>query len=348
MKKVKVAVIGCGSIARKRHLPEYNSNTHVEIVAVCDIVENRAVQMAEEYGATPFTDYKEMLELEEVDAVSVCLPNYLHAAVTITALNAQKHVLCEKPMAISIEEAEAMNKAAETNQKKLMIAHNQRFVSSHQKAKQLIDSGSLGKIYSFRTTFGHGGPENWSIDGSSSWFFNKKEAFVGAMGDLGVHKADLIRYLIGEVEEVGAFVQTSAKEDASVDDNAVCILKMKSGIIGTLTASWSYVSGNDNSTVIYCEKGILQLENDSEYSLIVDYKNGESVHYKLDKIQTNEAQGQTNTHVIDHFIESIIFDQEPLITGVEGLKSLQVILAALEANETNTISKIGSITSSVY
>ena len=348
MKKVKVAVIGCGSIARKRHLPEYNSNTHVEIVAVCDIVENRAVQMAEEYGAIAFTDYKEMLELEEVDAVSVCLPNYLHAAVTITALNAQKHVLCEKPMAISIEEAEAMNKAAETNQKKLMIAHNQRFVSSHQKAKQLIDSGSLGKIYSFRTTFGHGGPENWSIDGSSSWFFNKKEAFVGAMGDLGVHKADLIRYLIGEVEEVGAFVQTSAKEDASVDDNAVCILKMKSGIIGTLTASWSYVSGNDNSTVIYCEKGILQLENDSEYSLIVDYKNGESVHYKLDKIQTNEAQGQTNTHVIDHFIESIIFDQEPLITGVEGLKSLQVILAALEANETNTISKIGSITSSVY
>ncbi|MCA1011452.1 Gfo/Idh/MocA family protein [Halobacillus halophilus] len=348
MTKIKVAVIGCGSIARKRHLPEYNLNAQVEIVAVCDIVESRAVQMAEDYGAIAFTDYKEMLELKEVDAVSVCLPNYLHASVTITALNAQKHVLCEKPMATSIEEAEAMNEAAETNQKKLMIAHNQRFVSSHQKAKQLIDCGSLGKVYSFRTTFGHGGPENWSIDGSTSWFFNKKEAFVGAMGDLGVHKADLIRYLLGEVAEVGAFVETSAKEGTSVDDNAVCILKMTSGIIGTLTASWSYVSGSDNSTVIYCEKGVLQLENDPDYSLKVDYKNGESVHHKLDKIQTNEAQGQTNTHVIDHFIESIISDQNPLITGLEGLKSLEVILTALEANERNTISKIGSSTSSVY
>ncbi|SDO13204.1 Gfo/Idh/MocA family protein [Halobacillus aidingensis] len=342
MGNFKVGVIGCGSIAQKRHLPEYQANENVEIVAVCDVVESRAEEMAQKYGAKAYTDYKEVLKLEEVDAISVCLPNYLHASVTIDALNEGKHVLCEKPMAVSLEEAQAMNHAAEWNQKTLMIAHNQRFVSSHQKAKTIIENGNLGNIYSFRTTFGHGGPENWSIDGASSWFFDKEKAFVGAMGDLGVHKADLIRYLLGDVSEIGAFVQTSAKENTDVDDNAVCILKMDSGLIGTLTASWSYVSGNDNSTVIYGEKGMMELENDPDYSLKVTYKNGESVHYSLDKIQTNEAGGQTTTHVIDHFVESVLNERPPLITGEEGMKSLQVILSALEANETKQMIKVSS------
>ncbi|PEC57418.1 Gfo/Idh/MocA family protein, partial [Bacillus wiedmannii] len=115
--------------------------------------------------------------------------------------------------------------------------HNQRFVASHQKAKQLIKSGAIGKIYSFRTAFGHSGPETWSVDGKESWFFKKEEAFLGAMGDLGVHKADLIRYILNEeITEVGAFVETSAKTFSNVDDCAVCILKSESGIIGTLAA----------------------------------------------------------------------------------------------------------------
>jgi predicted dehydrogenase len=95
-----------------------------------------------------------------------------------------------------------------------MIGHNQRFVPSHQKAKQLIESGELGKIYSFRTAFGHSGPETWSVDGLESWFFKKDQAVIGAMGDLGVHKADLLRYILGEeFVEVGAFVETTAKKN---------------------------------------------------------------------------------------------------------------------------------------
>src|SRR5690625_2861309 len=119
----------------------------------------------------------------------------------------------EKPKATSREEAEQMIAAAEKSGTKLMIAHNQRFVSSHEKAREIIASGSIGKIYSFRTAFGHGGPEGWSIDGRDSWFFNKEKAFIGAMGDLGVHKTDLIRYLLGEdIVEVAGFVESSAKE----------------------------------------------------------------------------------------------------------------------------------------
>jgi UDP-N-acetylglucosamine 3-dehydrogenase len=343
MKKLKVGVIGCGSIAKKRHLIEYAANPNVEIVAVCDVIPERVEETAMEYRAKSFINYKEVLAIPEIDVISICLPNSLHAPVSIDALNAGKHVLCEKPMATSKQEAEDMIDAARKNNKTLMIGHNQRFVASHQKAKQLIESGVIGKIYSFRTTFGHPGPEAWSIDGASSWFFNKEKAYIGALGDLGVHKADLVRYLLGEVTEIGAFVETSAKENTDVDDNAVCVVKTENGVIGTLVASWSYVSGGDNSTVIYGENAVLRLEDDPEYSLIVQYKNGETVKYELDKIQTNKAGGQTNSHVIDHFVDAILNNKSPLITGEEGKKSLEVILAALESNKTSKFIEINTL-----
>jgi UDP-N-acetylglucosamine 3-dehydrogenase len=338
MRKLKVAVIGCGSIAKYRHLQEYHLNNKVEIVAVCDVVEERAEEKAAQYGAKAFTDYKEVIKLEDVDAISVCLPNYLHAPVTIAALNAGKHVLCEKPMATSKKEAEDMIEAAKANDKKLMIAHNQRFVSSHQKAKEIIDLGKLGKIYSFRTAFGHPGPEDWGVDGAGSWFFNKEKAIMGAMGDLGVHKADLMRYLLGEFSEVGAFIETNAKQNTEVDDNAVCILRTENGVIGTLAASWAYLTGGgDNSTIIYGEKGTLRLEADPKYSLIEEYRDGSVVYHMLDKIQTNEDGGQSTSHVINHFVECIVHNKQPFITGEEGMKSLEIILAALESQETKRI-----------
>ncbi|WP_409253204.1 Gfo/Idh/MocA family protein [Bacillus sp. SCS-153A] len=341
MNKIKIGVVGCGSIAQHRHLPEYETNQHVEIVAVCDIVEDRVKKVAEKYEARAYTEYEELIADGEVEAISVCTPNYLHAPISVAALTAGKHVLCEKPMATSSEEAQEMIQAAEESGKKLMIAHNQRFVPSHQKARKLIESGEIGKIYSFRSAFGHGGPEGWSADGADSWFFKKEEAFIGAMGDLGVHKTDLLRYILGEeFAEVGSFIETSSKENADVDDTAVCVLKTESGIIGTLAASWSYVSKEDNSTIIYGEKAILRLEDDPVHSLVVQYANGEVVKYELGGIQTNEDGGQKNSHVIEQFVDSIVHDTETPVTGDEGMKSLQVVLAALESNETKQIVKI--------
>ncbi len=338
MTKLKIGVIGCGSIAQHRHLPEYQMNQQVELVAVCDINEERARQVAEKYGVKAYTNYEELLQSGEVEAVSVCTPNYLHAPISIAALQAGVHVLCEKPMATSSEEAEAMIEAAKQSGKKLMIAHNQRFVPSHQKAKQIIESGDIGKIYSFRTAFGHGGPEGWSADGKEGWFFKKEQAFIGAMGDLGVHKTDLIRYLLGEeITEVAAFVETSAKDFADVDDNAVCILKTEEGIIGTLAASWAYTAGEDNSTIIYGEKAVLRLEDDPAYSLIVQYTNGETTKYELGQIQSNAEGAQHNSYVVEQFVNSILHNQNPPVNGEEGMKSLEVILAALKSHETKQI-----------
>ncbi len=341
MSRLKIGVIGCGTIARLRHLPEYAANKDVEITAVCDIVENRVKEIAEMYSAKAYTNYEELLSDKSIDAISVCLPNYLHAVVSIAASKAGKHVLCEKPMATSREEAQQMIEAASATNKKLMIGHNQRFVPSHEKARQLIASGEVGKIFSFRTAFGHPGPEGWSIDGRNSWFFNKEQAFIGAMGDLGVHKTDLIRYLLGEeFVEVAGFVETNAKKDTDIDDNAVCILKSESGIIGTLAASWAYTAQSDNSTIIYGEKAILRLEDDPEYSLIVQFTNGEVVKYALGAIQSNEEGGQHTSHVIDHFVAAIVNDTDVLVPGEEGLKSLEVVLAALKSYQNKTIEKI--------
>ncbi|UJW56352.1 Gfo/Idh/MocA family oxidoreductase [Bacillus sp. A116_S68] len=341
MRQLKIGVIGCGSIAKHRHLIEYAQNEQVEIVAVCDIVKERAAEFAALYEAKAYTNYEELIANKEIDAVSVCTPNYLHAPMSIAALNAGQHVLCEKPMATSKAEAEAMIEAAKASGKKLMIAHNQRFVPAHQKARQFIEQGELGKIYSFRTAFGHGGPEGWSADGADSWFFKKEEAFIGALGDLGVHKTDLLRFILDEeFVEVGAFVETSSKKKADVDDTAVCVLKSQSGIIGTLAASWSYVSQEDNATVIYGERGIMRLLDDPVDSLVIHYQNGEVAKYELGQIQTNEAGGQTSSGVIDRFVSSIMNQQESPVSGVEGLRSLQVVLAALESQETSKIIKI--------
>jgi UDP-N-acetylglucosamine 3-dehydrogenase len=157
------------------------------------------------------------------------------------------------------------------------------------------------------------------------------------MGDLGVHTADLMRYLLGEFTEVGAFIETNAKQNTDVDDNAVCILRTDNGIIGTLTASWAYVTGGDNSTIIYGEKGTLRLEDNPKYSLIEEYRDGSVIYHKLDKIQTNEEGGQSTSHVISHFVECILEKNQPLISGEEGLKSLEIILASLKSQETKQI-----------
>ncbi|MFS0559846.1 Gfo/Idh/MocA family oxidoreductase [Terribacillus sp. 179-K 1B1 HS] len=334
MKTLRVGVVGLGSIARNRHLPELEQNPYTEITAVCDVVPSRSEEIAKAYHATAYTEYEELIEDPRIDAVIVCAANHLHAPVSIAALEAGKHVLCEKPMATTLEEADEMIAAQKASGKLLLIAHNQCFVPSHQKARKMIQNGELGRIYSFRTTFGHGGPEQWSIDGKNSWFFDKDKAYIGALGDLGVHKSHLIEFLLGEpIQEVAAFVDTLAKPYADVDDNAVAVLRTKSGIIGTLTASWSYVAEEDNSTIIYGEKGVIRLEDSPDYSLVVEYQNGDRSNHSLGAIQTNDAQTQSNSGVVDAFASCVLNNASDCpITAEKGRSALAVILAALDSN----------------
>ncbi|AJY74380.1 Gfo/Idh/MocA family protein [Paenibacillus beijingensis] len=330
MDKIKVAVIGCGAIAQRRHIPEYASNPNVELVAFADPVIERAQLMAETYGGSSYASFEELLANEKVDAVSVCTPNYLHAPMTVAAANAGAHVLVEKPMASSEEEAQQMIEAARRSGVYLMVGHNQRLMPPHVKAKEILESGRLGKVLTFRTSFGHPGPEGWSVDGRDSWFFRKDEAVMGAMGDLGVHKSDFIRYLLNdEVAEIAGFVGTIHKEGTDVDDNAVCILRMKSGAIGTLVASWTQYKGGDNSTVLWCEHGVIKIGTVDGDEVIVEKTDGGVETYKVGAMATNEKQVPSG--VIDAFVESIVTQTPPTISGEEGLRSLKVILAAFKS-----------------
>ncbi|MFD1137451.1 Gfo/Idh/MocA family protein [Paenibacillus urinalis] len=339
MTKIKVAVFGCGAIAERRHIPEYAANEQVELVAFADPIIERAEKMAETYGGKGYASYEELLANEEVDAVSVCTPNYLHASMAIAAANAGKHVLVEKPMACTAEEGEQMIEAAKKNGVFLMVGHNQRLMPPHVKAKELLESGKLGKVLTFRTSFGHPGPEAWSVDGADSWFFRKEEAIMGAMGDLGVHKSDFIRYLLNdEVSEVAGFISTLHKEGTEVDDNATCILRMKSGAVGTLVASWTQYKGGDNSTVLWCENGVMKIGTVEGDEVIVELTNGTVETYKVGAMATNEKQVPSG--VIDAFVESIVTNTPPSISGEEGLKSLNVILAAFESQKTGQIIKL--------
>jgi predicted dehydrogenase len=333
----KVGVIGCGKIAQVRHIPEYAENRQVELAAYYDLNIDRARKIAQKYGGKVYSSVAELLADPTIDAVSVCTANTSHAEISIAALKAGKHVLCEKPMATTLEDCEAMVKTARETGKFLMVGQNQRLARAHVKAKELIQEGLIGEIVSFRTTFGHGGPETWSIDpGKNVWFFDKNKAALGVMADLGIHKTDLIHFITGQtVVETTARLVTLDKHDASgnligVDDNAFCIYRLSGGAVGTMTASWTHYGAEDNSTVFYGTKGIMRIYDDPEFSIKVTTREGDKILYQTDRIQTND--NQTKSGIIDAFVQSLVEDREPEISGAEVLKTMRVIFASIESS----------------
>lgn len=333
MKKIRVGVIGCGSIAKHRHIAEYEAHDGVELVAFCDPVVERAKAFAKIHNGRAYIDYEEMLQKEQLDAVSVCTPNAIHAPASLAALKANVHVLCEKPMSVSDEEAQEMIRVANEHNRFLMIGHNQRLMPPHVKAKKILQEGRLGRVLTFYTAFSHGGPEGWSADGVDSWFFRKEQAFVGAMGDLGVHKIDLLMWLIDEkITEISAMLERFQKP-GNVDDNAVMVARTQSGSIGSIVASWTHSPGEDNSTTLYCENGILRIGTDPIDQVIVEYRDGSVERHQVGQMATNEEDGQVSSGIIDAFLDSICTETKPLVPGEEGRKALQVVLAALQSAE---------------
>ena len=336
---INIGILGCGKIAQVRHIPEYAENPDVKLVGFYNPTKSRAEDMAAKYGGLAYDTAEELLANPEIDAVSVCAANYAHAALSIQALNAGKHVLCEKPMATTLADCEAMVDCAKKNGKFLMIGHNQRLAKAHMEAKRLIDEGLIGNIITFRTSFGHGGPETWAIKpGKDTWFFDKSKAAMGAMADLGVHKTDLIQYLTGQrVVRTTARLVTLDKrgEDGEligVDDNAVCIYEMSGGAFGTMTASWTYYGAEDNSTVLYGTKGIMRIYDDPAHSIVVKLADGTMQTYDVEQIQTND--NQTKSGVIDLWVDCLKNNRAPEISGESALYAMRAVFASIESSQT--------------
>ena len=333
---VKAAIIGCGKIAQVRHIPEYLEHQAVNLVGFYDLNEKRAEELAEKYGGKAYGSVEELLADPQIDAVSICTANHTHAELTIKALKAGKHVLCEKPMAITLEECQRMVECAEENHRKLLIGQNQRLTRTHQIARKLIADGEIGNVLSFQTSFQHSGPESWSVDaGKNTWFFQKKAAAMGVMGDLGIHKTDLIQYLLDDqIVEVTAEFSTLDKcyengEKIDVEDQALCIYQMKNGAVGTMRASWVCYGQEDNSTIIYGSDGVMKIYCDPRYSLQIEKKDGEHILYE--KIQTNADQ--TSSGVITEFIRSIEEDTASVLDGKQIVNSMKGVFAAIQSNQ---------------
>lgn len=193
--KKKIAVIGCGTIAVSQHIPAYAANEDAQILYFCDVVPEKAAAMAAQYGCgEAITDYRIALEDPRVDAVSICTPNYLHAQMTVEALEAGKHVLCEKPCAPFFAEAEKMQEAQKKSGKVLNIGVVNRFNTAVNRIKKLIDSGELGELYHIYLSF----RAHRSIPGWGGWFTDKARSGGGVLIDWGVHFLDLAMYCAGD------------------------------------------------------------------------------------------------------------------------------------------------------
>jgi len=252
-KLIKVGIIGCGGIANGKHMPALSKVADCEMVAFCDLIEERAQKAAEKFGkenAKIFTDYRELLKMKEIDVVHVCTPNRSHSFITVDALEAGKHVMCEKPMAINSAEAKKMLDAATRTGKKLTIGYQSRFRPDSLYLKEETEAGTLGDIYYAKATaLRRRAVPTWGV------FLNEYEQGGGPLIDIGTHALDLTlwmmnnykpRYCVGTTYHKlnGDTDQGNAwgnwdPEKFSVEDSAFGFIVMENGATVVLESSWA-------------------------------------------------------------------------------------------------------------
>ena len=269
-KKVRTGVVGTGF--GRYHMAGYSELEDVELVAICDLNRAEAEQFADQYKVQKvFTDYREMCRLPELDAVSVVVPNCLHAPMSIYALNHGKHVLVEKPMATSPKDARAMVTAAKKAGKRLMVEQAMRFNPEVQLVRAYYERGEFGNIYYARSTWirRKGWPrlnfEPGGTMGRGEWFIRKAEAGWGALGDIGVHLTDLAWYLMGCPKpvtvsggmwnEVAAPTLKKKKMPCEVDETACGFIRFENGSALTVEVTWDSHNEPFQECRVYGSKG---------------------------------------------------------------------------------------------
>ena len=252
-RKVKVGIIGCGGIGNNKHLPALAAIENVEVVAFCDIIEERAVESCKKFGtedAKVYVDYKDLLKDESIEIVHVCTPNRSHSFITVDALHAGKHVMCEKPMAINSKEALAMLEAAKETGKKLTIGYQSRFRKDSQYLKACCENDELGEIYYAKAhALRRRAVPTWGV------FLNEYEQGGGPLIDIGTHALDLTLWMmnnykpkmvVGSVyKKLGKQTQTANAwgdwdpEKFTVEDSAFGYIVMENGATINLESSWA-------------------------------------------------------------------------------------------------------------
>lgn len=345
--KLKVAVIGTGSISES-HIHGYLRNPNVELYAFCDISEKRLQEMGEKYGVTRlYTDKDAMLaELPEIDAVSVCTWNSAHAPCTIAALKAGKHVLCEKPMAISAQEARKMLDTAREAGKLLMVGFVRRYGNDCRILKEFVDQGYFGDIYYSKATYLR---RNGSPGG---WFGMKEFSAGGPLIDLGVHVIDLTRYVMGNPKPVSVYgtafhklgdrrnlkdekaytaASATGKEPFDVEDLATAMIRYDNGSVVCVEASFSLNLKEDEGKIeFFGTKAGARL--DPELELYTE-TNGYMANVNLCVPTALSFEGLFENE-IDHFVDCIQNGTECISPGEDGITLMEILDAVYESART--------------
>lgn len=346
MKKWKIGVIGVGGISRM-HIQSYLNNPNVELYAFCDINEKRLQEMGEKYSITRlYTDKDEMLRaLPELDAVSVCTWNAAHAPCAIAALNAGKHVLCEKPMATCAAEAEEMVEAARRAGKLLMVGFVRRYEKGSALLRQLVSQDFFGELYYAKATYlrRNGNP--------GGWFGDKSRSAGGPLIDLGVHVIDLTRYLMGNPKPVSvygatfqkllnrpgiitpkAYYSTSAgpNDICDVEDLASAMIRFENGAILQVEAAFSLNLKEDTGSVqLFGTKGGARLAPGLElYSELNGYMTDVTPVCPPESFD-DEFQAE-----VDHFVDCFANGEPCRSPAEDGVQIMRILDAVYESART--------------
>lgn len=332
---MKCGIVGAGVIS-KTHALAIQEVSRAEIYAVCDTNLEKSKQFAETYGVPHvFTSLEEMLQLEELDIVHICLPSGMHEAAAIASANAGKHVLCEKPLDITLEKIDRIIEAADRNKVKLGCVYQRRTMPEAIAARQAIRDGKLGRMVLGDAYLKYyRSPEYYK---SAGWRGTWEHDGGGALMNQGIHGIDLVQWMMGDI--VSVFAHTAALvRDIEVEDTAVIVVKYANGAFGVIQGTTSVYPAQETRFELHGEKGSMIFGDEG-------IKTWEVMDGELERPSAVSDAGSPGAdpskvayagHIVllDDLIDCIIEDKEPAISGAEARKAVAVIRAIYESSRT--------------
>lgn len=327
MNKIKFAVVGCGSIG-KRHIAVIDASPNAELVAICDIDENKVKELSNLYGVPYFINYLELLKNSSAEIICICTPHGLHAEMAINAAKHQKHILVEKPMALSVEDCQAMIKAAQENNVKIFVVKQNRYNTPIALTKKAIDEGKLGKIFMVQCNVMWNRHQEYYH--SSDWRGSKKLE-GGALYTQVSHFIDLMIWWLGDLVEAKTIIDT-LNHDIEIEDCGVSVLRFKTGTIGSLF--WTTCVYNKNfegSITLIGEKGTIKIGgqylNKIEFWDVQSYPLPEDIEFTDKPNNYGKYQGTSSNHdkVVEELIAQLLKERKNSVEGNEGMKTIEAI-----------------------
>jgi len=334
MKQIKVGVIGSGFEA-SIHAESFKSLSAAKVVAAASPTKAHIRAFVDKYSIPKwFTDYREMLKVPEIDVVTIAAPNTFHSQMTVDAAEAGKHVVCEKPLCMNLEEADAMISACRKNGVKLMYAEELCFAPKYVRAKQLVDEGAIGKMYLVKQSEKHFGPH-------SDWFWNVEKSGGGVLFDMGCHAFEYMRWMYDKAKAESVYADMSThvhKELTRGEDDSLAIVRFEGNRKGLAEDSWAKPGGMDDRVEIYGSEGVIYAYLHMGISLVTYSEKGYG--YAVEKAPM--TRGWTFTvyeelwnygfpQEMEHFVKCVAEDEKPIETGEDGRATLEMILAAYES-----------------